>query len=449
MTSAVMRRRPRRLGSAIATVGTGVSLVVLVPLAMVSDVGRILALGAAAFLVALTALGLERTAVFLGVAGYLFAPMTSLVLPGASFVTFSDLCLVLAFGLVAPVLAYRQLTLPTMFVMGSLLLVVVGVATSALSESPAESFGILVRIIAATLILPVMIAWWRPSVDVVTAFAAANLAGVTISLLVGQAQGFSVSVGRSLGLSEQPTAFGFAAMLAVCLVPYLYVKSTGFRRWLVVVGALAGLYSIWISGSRTALAVLALLVAMYPVMERSLKAAGVLALGGVILIANVDRVFDQQGSNALARLLGGAGTQGSNQERIENLGEALDRFAQHPVIGAGWNFDVLLAHNIYAQFLSAMGVLGTLGFLMITWVMISPLFRGPSPERLLAYPALAYALAGPIVPNVGSRYVTVLLALGLLVACQTRRDSTDEADDDETAHGDGAVTARPGEASAP
>ena len=81
-----------------------------------------------------------------------------------------------------------------------------------------------------------------------------------------------------------------------------------------------------------------------------------------------------------------------------------------------------------------MGAIGILVFLVMLWGFVKPLWGGPSPYRLLAYPALAYIVAGPITPNLGSRYVGILLALALVAASMVSDDDEpDDGDDEEPA----------------
>jgi O-antigen ligase len=175
-------------------------------------------------------------------------------------------------------------------------------------------------------------------------------------------------------------------------------------------------YGIWISGSRASLLVLIILAAMFPFLERSIKAAGFIALLGIVGIAMLDRILDQNdGSNALSRLLG-SGSGGSDHERLEGLAEAWAVFQQSPIIGNGFEFETFLAHNIYMQVLTCVGIIGFVAFMLILWAFAIPLFTAKPPYRLLAYPAVAYIVVGPITPNLGSRYVGVMLAISFLAA---------------------------------
>ena len=78
------------------------------------------------------------------------------------------------------------------------------------------------------------------------------------------------------------------------------------------------------------------------------------------------------------------------------------------------------------QVLAGLGVVGLVAFLFVLWSMVAPIFSGPRPYRLLAYPALAYIIAGPITPNLGSRYVGILLALAFVVTGMDPKDDDEE-----------------------
>jgi O-antigen ligase len=214
------------------------------------------------------------------------------------------------------------------------------------------------------------------------------------------------------------------------LLPYLVAKAPIGRRWIVGVAAVVSLYGIWISGSRASLVVLLVLGLMFPLLERSLKASLALAFVGLVVVANLNRILGSSGgSNALSRLLGNSGAKGSNIERERGLENAITTIKAHPVFGAGFDFDTFLAHNIYAQVAAYVGLVGLAAMLLVLYSFVAPLFSGPRPYRLLAYPALAFVVAGPITPNIGSRYVGVLLALAFVV---TGMDDEDDEGPVET-----------------
>jgi len=395
---------------------TAVLLLGLLPLAMSSTVGAVIAIGVALFFLALITFGLRGMGTGLNVLGMVAAPLTSVVVPGASFVTVSDLLFVIGFVLLLPSLFSQHLRVPWQFALGASVMFVVGFGTSMFNEIPIGSLSLMVRVFAATLIFPLLFVWWAPRGRTLLFLAGGYVTGVALSLVYAVLTGPDPITARYIGLSEQPTAFGYAGLLGLALLPFVYTKLQMQHRWLVLLAGAMCLYTIWISGSRASLLVAGVLAVIYPVMEKSIKVTAALTLGGIFLIANIERILNEEGGNALSRLLGRAGAAGSNAEREKGLREGWDVFVHHPIFGAGFNFDIFLAHNIYVQVLAGMGVIGLIAFLFVLWSMVSPLFKGPRPYRLLAYPALAYVIAGPITPNLGSRYVGILLALAFVVS---------------------------------
>ena len=81
-------------------------------------------------------LGLERLGMCLVMVGMFFAPMTAMVLPGASFVTVSDFAIVGAFTLLFPSIIRKPLWVPWQFAAGSLVFFVVSMIASFLVPVP-------------------------------------------------------------------------------------------------------------------------------------------------------------------------------------------------------------------------------------------------------------------------------------------------------------------------
>ena len=414
--------------SIVVTAG---SLIVVLALGLT---GQPLLIGVALVLLGgimmLSALGLERTATSLIVGGVVAAPMTSVVLPGASFVTVADLLFVIGFGLLAPTLLGRPLTVSTPFAVGASSLVVLGFVSALLSPMLLASLNIHIRVVLAMVALPLLFVWWAPGRRTLIALAAAYLLGVTLSLLYGLANGADPLTGRYIGLSEQPTAFGYASLFGISLIPFLWDTVRPSLRFLLVGGIGACLMTTWLAGSRTSLAVILLMAAVYPVAVRSWRLMALVSFGAIIAIANLDRILGAEGGNALSRLIGGAGSRGSDEARTEGLRNGIATFREHPVLGAGWSFDIILAHNIYVQVAAALGVVGLIAFLAYLWGTVRPLRVLERPYNRLAYPALVYVISGPITPNVGSRYVSVTLAFGLAAAALARRTGEIGSSDD-------------------
>ncbi len=407
---------PPPFGRALPFLFTLGSLLLFVPVAVKGTLEASLIGGLMLMLLLLFTLGLDRLGMCLVMVGMFFGPMTGMVLPGASFVTLSDFAIVGAFALLFPSIIRKRVWVPWQFAVGSLVFFTVSMISSFLVPAPILAIDLTLRVTAATILLPLAFVWWAPRGRVLAWLVGMYPAGAAFNVTYAVLSGPSLANGRYTGLTEQPTAFGYANLLAICVLPFMFnVLPTG-KKWLVFPVGLVLAYGIWISGSRASLLVLIILAAMFPLLERSIKAAGFIALLGIIGVAMLDRILGQNdGSNALSRLLG-SGSGGSDHERLEGLAEAWVVFQQSPIIGNGFEFETFLAHNIYMQVLTCVGVIGFVAFMLILWAFAIPLFTAKSPYRLLAYPAVAYIVVGPITPNLGSRYVGIMLAVSFLAA---------------------------------
>lgn len=400
---------------------TIVLLGVLLPLAMSGTIGMVLAVAVAGMILVLTMFGLAGTATGLNVAALFFAPMQGLTVPGASFVTATDALIVVASLLLIPHFFRTRLSVPWQFAVGAFGFFFVGCVASMTADVPIGSLVLLVKVMLATVVIPLLFVWWAPRDKALLSLALAYVVGAVANVGYAIVTGPNAATARYQGLTEQPTAFGYVGLLAITLLPYVIASVPRSYRWMLIAAGLICAYSIWISGSRASLLVLILLAMFYPVAERSLKVTAGLAFLGIVAVANLNRLLDTSGAgNALSRLLGHSGAKGSNVEREKGLANAYRIIQDHPLLGHGFNFDVFLAHNIYAQVAAAMGALGILVFLFLLVGFVTPLWGGPAPYRLLAYPALAYIVAGPITPNLGSRYIGVLLALALVAGSMDR-----------------------------
>jgi hypothetical protein len=408
------------------------ALLLLIPLGTKGTTEAIIGGGFVVILIVLFAFGLEALGTCIVIIGMIFAPMTAMVLPGASFVTLADFCMVGGFMLLFPSVIAKPLWVPWQFSIGSIVFFTVACIASFLVPSPFSSIDLTLRVTAATILLPLAFVWWAPRGKKLLWLVIAYPLGQTFNVLYALIQGPTIGNGRYKGLTEQPTAFGYASLLGMTVLPYLYSVLPQGRRWVVWPSGIILGYGIWISGSRASLLVLIILAAMFPLLERSIKAAGFLALAGIAGVAMFNKILEQNnGSNALARLLGGGGAGGSDDARLDGLAKAFKIFQQSPIIGNGFEFDTFLAHNIYMQVLTCVGVIGFVAFMLILWAFAIPLFTAPAPYRLLAYPAVAYIVVGPITPNLGSRYVGIMLAVSFIGATIGRMGPHDVLDTDE------------------
>ncbi len=408
-----------RLRGASVLVVTCVLALALVAGAVVTPLLAVLGVGLGVGLVMLTVLGIERTGTAIVLLAMFFAPMNDVrPVPGLTFVTMSDLLFALGFPLLVPTMLRRTVRVPPLFLLGAGLIVVMGLIASVLSPTAALSLNHMSRLLVAGLGLPLAFVVWQPERPVIRQLAWAYLLGATVSTLAAVVQGPFAGTGRYLGLTTHPNFFGLTCLLAIALAPFLLRRDK--TPWALGLAVLICGYGIWISGSRAALLVVILLGVAYPVLESSAKALYAMLAAGTAVLALRNVLLGNNADNALGRLLGSGTADASDVAREEALKLALDRFTAHPLAGNGFA-EAMEAHNIYLQIAVAVGVIGTLGYLMIFASMLLPLVTGSGTLRRLAYPALAYALVGLITNSLWDRFIWSVLALSLLGASLAHR----------------------------
>ena len=390
------------------------ALAIVLPLGMYSVV---LAAAFAFLLVTLTLtalLGLERAGGLFLLAAITAAPLNGLrPIPALSFVTLADILFAVGFLILIPHFAGTALKLPSPFILGALLILAMGSLASIASDDAALSFNHMSRLAVGAFALAILLCWWRPNLKTVTAAASGYVLGNCISVVYGLLVGPPAG-GRHVGLSTHPNVMGLCDALALSLIPFLFVAVRREYRWLVFLGAATCAFGIWINGSRGALLTSFAILILYPVITRSLTMGlGVVAIGFTIPIVVTNAASRVSDTSALGRLLGRGNASGSNQAREDAAKIAIDQFTASPLLGGGFG-PVLEAHNIYLQIAAAVGVFGLLGYLLILWALVRPLFIYPEPYGLLAVPALAYAMAGMIFPLLWDRYIWCVLALSLI-----------------------------------
>lgn len=119
--------------------------------------------------------------------------------------------------------------------------------------------------------------------------------------------------------------------------------------------------------------------------------------------------------SALYRLvLGDASSQQSDANRVDVLYTTFNSFLEKPFFGRGFA-NSLEAHNIYLQVATAAGLFGLLGFALILFTAIRPIFMPQLGSlRWLALPPVAYLVAGLVANTLWDRFVWVLVGLAVL-----------------------------------
>lgn len=383
---------------------------------MQSTLLAVAAVGMAGTLALIICFGLARAgAVFMLVAMFA-APLNDLRL-GTSYVTISDVVFVLAIGILLPTVLNNRIEVPPVFILGLVILVTIGSISSVLSPIAVVSFSQLARLVIGAFMLPIFFMLWRPSREIVVRLAAAYIFGTVFSVAWGLLQGPVAGDARYVGFTYHPNFLGLECLLAAALVPFVVGSISLSWRWVFWGAGLICAYGIWLSGSRAALLVLGMLVFIYPFVERSIKAAGAVVFGIAMVLALSSRLVQEDSNNALGRLFGGGSANGSDIERKRILTDAFEQFKSHPILGVGFDGG-LGSHNIYLQVATAVGILGLMGYLLVLWAALRPLFWTGINHRL-AYPALAYMAIGPLTNTLWDRMIWAVLALTLAV--NTRR----------------------------
>lgn len=366
------------------------------------------------------AVGLAPTASGLLVIAFATVGWNDLTLGGAlDYVEVSDAFFVAGFLLVVARFASLDLRLPTTFTLGATGLTLCGVVAAAVNDAPSQDLGYVIDVVQGVVVLPALVAWWGPRSRTAAAAAGAYVVGNAISVIAGLSEG-AVHSDRYDGWSTHPNALGACSLLSFALLPFIVRTVPRQHRWLGLVGALSSTTGIWISGSRAALVCACILTILYPVVDRSIRAAlglAVLAIPGVFLA--VPAAEDAGGSNPIARLVGDAGADAAAGDRIEGARTLFQRIIDDPIAGGGWD-GVWGGHNIYLQVGAAIGLFGAISFVIIVATLVKPLFTAAGSARWLAYPAFAAAIIGVVDPAVGARYIWAPVALAM---CAYRWDT--------------------------
>ncbi|HKY59078.1 MAG TPA: O-antigen ligase family protein [Aeromicrobium sp.] len=355
--------------------------------------------------------GAERTSMGALVLAFGLAPLGSFTL-GSRYFLVADAVLLVAFTLAIPRLLHRRLRLPAVFVTGALLFTAFGILTLAGTTVGGSAF--VITAVFALVILPAMVVWMAPNDRQMFAMALAFGIGTAISTLIGLPR----NEFRNSGYTYHPVALAYTAMLTLSFVPFLLASKSSIKWVATPVLAAIALVGVWTSGSRTGLVVLAGLLVLIPLLERSILLGLVVAAGGVLLLPRILTYDPTAGStNALSRLFGTGGSRGSDDARLQGLNDALGQIQANPVFGNGYTVEhTYTIHNVYLQVLAAEGVFGFLGFVLMLAALVVPLRRATSPQRYLAYPAVAVILAGPFQPNMADHYLALTLGLSLMAA---------------------------------
>ena len=217
------------------------------------------------------------------------APQNSIrPIPTADFVTFSDLFLLLGAGLLLPTLLQRRGRYPALFLVGAVGLSAMVLIAATIGPTPLLGLLYGLRLPAAAVALPVFFLAWRPQGRLIEALAWAYVAGHVVSTCYAVVEGRALN-DRYDGLTTHFNFFGIAALVASTMLVHLYHATPRRHRWVPMVAALFCAASISMSGSRAAAIVVAMILVLYPLLERSVVSAYLLIAGRARRSSSVGR----------------------------------------------------------------------------------------------------------------------------------------------------------------
>ncbi|WGY01287.1 hypothetical protein QI633_22445 [Nocardioides sp. QY071] len=388
-------------------------------------IAAILAIFLAVLISMLAVFGRERVAFLAMMAAFATAPMNRGLSPGgpSNPITPTDLLFGLAVMLLLPTLLRRQLRLPLTYVIGITLILVTGTIATAAAAAPLLSALQFAQWLVVILGLLVLFAVWAPSWRMVDILLWSYVAGQMLSILYAPLGG---AVGnRYQGLSHHPNEFGGAGVMAFAALMYLWRRNDAvWYRVAVALAASACGVSVVISGSRAATAVMAGLILLIPIVERSAVKGFVLAILGALFVFALPLVVGESGEgSAISRLAGSADALGADKARSEAQDFGIDMFFQHPLLGNGFA-DALYVHNVVLGVATSIGIFGLIGYLLVLFTLARPVL-GNHPNRRLCYVVAAFVAITPTFPGLEDRTLWAPMAPAILLAIQSRLPASD------------------------
>jgi len=403
------------VGRGVAGAFAVVILAALIVVSSQSSTLGMISVAVACLLTVIVAIGPTRTGTFFVMVAVFAAPMEDIRPLGAeSFVTLSDVFFALGFALLGPAMLRAKVHLPKAYMAGSVILLASGLGASVLSDQTINSMTIMFRLVAAAIVIPALFMLWRPSWRTVDVMAALYVLGQMVSV-VDSIVGDALTGGRHQGLSTHPNFFGLCGLLAYALAFHLLNRTPRKWHWLIWASMAVSLYSVVSSGSRAALLVAVLITVLYPAVERSAMASYVVVSLAAIGAASGGALLSRFGEgSAIDRLQGDRTSSVSDSERVEQLETGWARFIDKPLLGDGFSNAPLHAHNIYLEVAVVVGLVGLVGYLLVLWCTVQPLFLRKHPMHRLGHAALAYCAVGMLTNSLWDRFVWAALGLAFL-----------------------------------
>ncbi|HEX7739584.1 MAG TPA: hypothetical protein VF426_08045 [Marmoricola sp.] len=333
--------------------------------------------------------------------------------PVLTFVSASDLAVLIAVALLAPTMLSRRVRLPKHFLLAWVLLVSGGVLGSLVNHVQiATSVSYIIRFVIAGLFLPLVFFMWRPTIRQVRLGAGAYVAGQIVSTAYGLLEGPRDNH-RYFGLTTHALFFGPAGVLATGCGLYLLGRAKTTRQRVVLIISLAiCLWSVVMSGSRASLLTAVAVYVIFAITHRSLITIWWLVAGaGAFAISFQQLVASSSQGSAITRLAGNNTTAYADERRTGAFIEALHDFAHHPFTGKGW-ITILDYHNVPLEMLVGGGILGLIGYLFLIYPMIRRTFDIDIEGGLSLIP-IAWLITSLTVPRLWDRIIWIGLALAL------------------------------------
>jgi len=326
--------------------------------------------------------GISSTLLLLG--------MSSLAWNGirvTSFMALSDVFLFVAACIVLPGLfasreAGDRLNSILPILLGVSLILSGGAAGSAFAGDLVTSLGPLLRFAIAATLIPALFSLWSPG----TRLIKLTIVGWTFSVVASSIYGILGPrdyFGRIEGLTLHPNHLALTCVLAIGPVIAWFFRSRGIHKLIPIFSGTVMAYATILSGSRAGLlGLLAALLITLTLLGRTkmLFLAIVLCVIALLAVQRESTILPTDGG--LGRILNSQSTSvtGSDEERRQKLGEALDQIRDQPIVGQGFAH-ALDAHNVYLQVWGIGGVIAFFGFILVlrrvVYLPISLRYRNP------------------------------------------------------------------------
>lgn len=389
---------------------------VLVVLVTAGTTEALLALGAAVMITLFAVLGPLRWGFMILTIAFAMVPMYK-GLGGGKQVTPPDLLIALAFVALLPRLLQRKARVPLDFSIGLSLMLIFGGIGSVVSEHAGSSMFSIMLWVSVLGFLPIALAALGLTLTEIQILAWAYVAGHMFDSVYAASQH-----GRWYGLTTHPNFFGEYSVLAIALLSWLHQYTPRNRHWIVWGAGAVCVLDILMSGSRAASLALAVVVFLFPIVERSTRALFAIACGGAVGLAAFGTLAAHASSDsAIGRLLGQGTVAGSDAQRSQGLQNGWQLFTSHPLTGDGMTFqNVFLIHNNYLEVAVATGVIGFFGYIGLI-VALDRVVLLKTPMHRLGYTAVALTVISGFEPSLYDRASWCAVALAFL-AFQPRPD---------------------------